>query len=275
MNKVIQQIISQTNISEQEAWWLLEHITQQNKAMLVIRSNDLIPQEIDKLNQAITDLQNNKPLSYVIGFIPFAGTKITLQPPTLIPRPETEEWVMNAINMLKDSNIEQPKILDIGTGSGCIAIALGYHFPQAQIIAVDIKQNAVNLAEHNANINNVDNITFIKSDLFANVPASIEFDLIVSNPPYIPADVELDASVEQWEDHDALFANNQGTAIIERIAQQAPSQLKQNDLPSQIIVEIDHSHADQVITIFQKNSYATTDIQKDSFGQPRTIWAKP
>lgn len=274
MNSIIQHILQKTQLSPQEAWWLLEHITQQSKATLLTSNSDLTSKELDDLNNALRDLNNNKPLSYIIGFVPFLNTKISVQPPTLIPRPETEEWSNNVITMLNKKHCINPTILDIGTGSGCIAVALAKHFPQATIYAVDIKKSALQLAKHNAQINNIANIIFIESNLCSNLPANIKFDLIVSNPPYIPNNTTLNDQVTQWEDHDALFAHNNGLAIIEQIAQQAPQFLKKNKLPSQLIIEIDSSHSLQAMKIFENLQYSSTVLQQDLFSQPRTIWSK-
>ena len=274
MNNIINQILQKTKLSSQEAWWLLEHITQQPKPALMTSDRKLTVEESNHLHNALQDLHNNKPLSYIIGFVPFLNTKITVKPPTLIPRPETEEWTSDVISMLRNANCTTPTILDIGTGSGCIAIALAKQFPQATIYAIDIKQSALQLAQHNAQINNISNITFIESNLFQNLPDNLQFDLIVSNPPYIPNNTPLDNQVAQWEDHDALFADNNGLTIIENIAQQTPQFLKKNNLPFQLIIEIDNSHSLQAVNKLKQLDYTTIHLKHDLFNQPRTIWAK-
>src|SRR3989344_5732075 len=138
IKKTLQSITQQTNLSPQEAWWLIEHITQKSQAQLLIIDDQLSSQELQNLDRALGQIKNeHKPLAYILGFIPFLNLKIQVQPPILIPRPETEEWVSHVIEQFKSIQTDVCTILDIGTGSGCIALALAKNFPQARITAID------------------------------------------------------------------------------------------------------------------------------------------
>ncbi len=272
---IIKLITNQTQLSEQQAWWLLEFITKSTRSHLQFSSDELTKLQQENLNSYIKQLTiEHKPLAYILGWVPFLDLTIKVVPPTLIPRPETEFWVHELITTLQIVNLEQFTILDIGTGSGCIALSLAQAFPQAQIYAVDIAQSALDLAQENAKINKISNITFIKSNLFDQLPTGLKFDLIVSNPPYINPTAQLENSVLNWEDHGALFAPNQGLQIIEKILHQAPLWLKKNNgLKYQLIVEIDASQGDAVKNLAQECGFKNALICKDQFDRNRTLWA--
>ena len=273
MISIVKQIINQTNLSEQEAWWMLQSITNKTKEKLLLMSEqDISQKEKQTINAWITKLaQEHIPLTYLIGHIPFLDLNLTIEPPILIPRPETEEWVAQAIKDLKPHHTKISNILDIGTGSGCIALAFAQHFPNAHITAVDINPQAIKLAQKNAKQNNITNITFIKSDLFSNLDNQC-FDVIVSNPPYIdPQDIQtMMPQVTDWEDKKALFANKQGSEVLEKIIQHAITKLSPNDLlPYQLILEFGYNQKDIIENLAQQNNW-NCFIKKDNFGQFRT-----
>ncbi|MFA5999162.1 MAG: peptide chain release factor N(5)-glutamine methyltransferase [Candidatus Babeliales bacterium] len=291
MTAIIKEIISKTNLSSQEAWWLLEHVTGKRKEVLMLDprikseddertlllSNLLTPQEQTTMQQCIVKLTvEHMPLAYLLGFVPFLDLTIDVQTPILIPRTETEEWVHNLIQTLKPYEKEIKNILDIGTGSGCIALALARHFPQAHVTALDINPDALQLARSNAEKNNISNITFVLSDLFSALPDQSRFDLIVSNPPYINPEMSktLSLQVQNWEDPRALFAPNQGLAIIEKIVQNSALFLRPStSLPCQLVIEIDQYHKDSAHALAESAGWDATS-HKDSFDNWRTIWCK-
>lgn len=276
MNRYITQIIQETNLSTQEAWWLLEHITQLPQTNLIIKTT-LNQNQIQQLNQCIDQIsKKHKPLAYIIGWVPFLDLKILTQPPILIPRPETEEWVYQLILDLKPKSSQIRRILDIGTGSGAISLALAKSFPMAQITAIDINPNAIALAQKNASLNKIKNIRFIESDLFTQIHPQQQFDLIVSNPPYIDPQEKktMHPSVTAWEDPSALFADKQGLALISQIMHQAKSYITPNpQLPYQLVIEFDRSQQLQLSNIATQADLECT-TSKDSFGNWRTAWCK-
>ncbi len=210
-----------------------------------------------------------KPLAYILGQVPFLDLQIQICPPILIPRPETEAWCADLIDRLGRIALPQDlRILDLCTGSGCIALALAKAFPQSHIVGVDIAPEALDLARENMSANTIQNISWIQSDLFTNIPKGT-FDLIVANPPYIAETAELPKSVRAWEDPRALFASVSGTALIRSIIEQAPNWLSSrlnNQIP-RLWIEIgsDQAHLAQIV------SALTLYTQKDAFNQTRLL----
>lgn len=264
-----------STLCQQYAWWLLEALLKTTKMMLIAQNTIfLTPAQEQTLDQWITELvTHKKPIQYILGSVPFNGLDILVEPPTLIPRPETEEWCANLIKQISTLNSKNLTILDLATGSGCIGLSFAYHLPETKVIASDIADTALALAEKNKQHNNIHNITIIKSDLFTSLPPSTKYDLIVSNPPYIAqSDYEhMDKSVTHWEDPRALFADDQGLAIIKKIITQAPhhikpnNQIKQKNIP-QVMIEIGHNQGSLVAQLMINAGYNAvhtyTDLEK-------------
>ena len=162
------------------------------------------------------------------------------------------------------------------TGSGCIALALGDALPKSQVYGTDINRDALSLAQENAKHNQISNVTFLYSDLFNEIPRDLRFDLIISNPPYIPEQdwATLDRSVSQWEDKRALIAEDQGMALIKKIIDAAPAYLKPNELLkkngiAQLLIEIDETQGVAVSTYLENHGYTHITIAKDLEGKDR------
>ena len=267
-------------LSQQYAWWILQAICGMTKTELIMHDTMMLSiHQQEQLNEWIHQLvHDHMPLQYLIGSVPFADCDILVQIPTLIPRPETEEWCLHIIEHLQLLNNKKIKILDIATGSGCIAIALAHHVPLAEIVATDISDSALALTEQNIEHNKSMNVTCIKSDLFASIPCGILFDMIVSNPPYItPAEfTHLDVSVTRWEDHKALMADDDGLAIIKQIIAQAPQfiqdnkEMKNKNVP-QVIIEIGYAQGTAVKNIMEDAGYNDVRVHKDLEGKDRFV----
>jgi release factor glutamine methyltransferase len=180
----------------------------------------------------------NEPIQYITGQQEFYGLPFKVTPAVLIPRPETEHLVEAVLQRLPQN---QPlRIVDIGTGSGAIAIALAAHLPQSHITALDLSPEALKIAQTNAETNNVaTRITFLQSDLLSALAHEDPYDAIVSNPPYIPEtdSPTLHPEVRDHEPHTALFAGDEGLDIYRRLIPQAHALLKPNGL---IALEIGH-----------------------------------
>lgn len=268
---------------EQTAWWLLQALTGKEKAHL-IASKDIsltIAQQIT-LAQWIDQLvHHSKPLAYVIGSVPFEDLEILCEPPILIPRPETEEWALALIAQLKSTQSERLDILDLCTGTGCIALLIAKSLPKSKVVATDINQTALALAHKNKLHNHITNCTFIQSDLFEQLSPTFTFDSIVSNPPYIDPEVwkSLSKSVTNWEDPHALTAENHGLALIEQILKKAPKyikpnqQLEQRHVP-QLIMEIGYDQGPAVAKLLKNSGYHHIAIHKDSHGKDRVACAR-
>ncbi len=275
MIELIKLIQNKTNFSTQEAWWLLEHVT--GKKMTTLLTDQSFKQkELDLLDKILNQItQEKKPLAYIIGSVPFLNLQIKIAAPILIPRHETEEWIESLIQKLSAFQNQITTILDIGTGSGCIALALAQGFPNAQITAIDINPTALALARENAILNQIKNVEFIESNLFEKLQNQ-KFDLIVSNPPYInPAEAsKLPPEVVLWEDFGALFAKDQGLDIIVQILKNSDQFLNKNQkLPIQLVIEIGYDQKNTVLQIAQQYKWQA-NAKIDSFGKWRSIWAK-
>ncbi len=261
----------------QYAWWALEAITEQPKSKLLLQKQiTLTPEQQDTLECWIKNqVENHIPLQYLLGSVPFVECNILVEPPILIPRQETEEWCADLITDLKKLPNQSFRILDLCTGSGCIAIALAKAFPDAKIYSSDISEHALSLAQKNASYNNV-HITFLSSDLFSNIPSDLSFDIIIANPPYISEQewYQLDPSVKEWEDTNALVAPDDGIGMVKQIITEATAYLNQNpELVKhnigQLIIEIGHTQGDAVKTLYHEAGFTNVDIKKDLHGNDR------
>jgi release factor glutamine methyltransferase len=262
------------------AWWLLERLTQKNKLELVTQIVvNLEAKSIIQLNTWISQHINDKyPLHYILGSLPFGPLEIKVEPPTLIPRPETEEWVESLITTLEPVKKEKLVLLDMCTGSGCIGLSLAYAFPNATVYAIDISDSALSLAQKNAAHNNIKNIIFLKSDLFHALQKSIQFDLIVSNPPYIaPEDWHtLSKTIQKWEDRGALIAQNKGLKIISQLITQAPKFINQKSIVRthgfpKLVLEIGHNQGLAVQKYMEEEGFDRPQILKDFAGIDRVV----
>ena len=205
------------------------------------------------------------PAQYIIGHAEFFGMQLKVDERVLIPRPETEELVELILTENPEKNL---KVLDIGTGSGAIALALAKNRPDWSVTAADISQDALDLSFENANSQNL-NLSFIKSDCFSEISA--KYDIIVSNPPYISRadEVEVGLNVLHSEPHLALFADEDGLAIYRRIAESSKDYLNDG---GKIYLEIGYKQGQSVPDLFRKN-FPEKQVRtlKDQFGQDRMV----
>lgn len=273
-SEYIKTILSKTKLSQQEAIWLLEHIS--GKKYPFFSDLKLTENQQRMLDDSIDQISiHHKPLAYVIGWVPFLDLSIAVKPPILIPRAETEEWVHSLIENIDPYGNQIHTILEIGTGSGAIGLSLAKHLPKAQILAIDINDQSIELAKSNAKKNNIQNITFLNSDLFEKIKDQ-KFDLIVSNPPYIPEDdaSSINPSVINWEDPKALFSGKKGLDLLEKIVKESSSYILFNpSLPFQLVLEIDRTQNELLQKIGYESSWDCS-IKKDLFGNWRTAWCK-
>ena len=210
-------------------------------------------------------LASHIPAQYIIGHAEFYGMQLKVVERVLIPRPETEELVEL---ILTENPKENLKVLDIGTGSGAIALALAKNRPDWSVTAADISQDALELATENANAQNL-NLSFIKSDCFSEISA--KYDIIVSNPPYISRadEAEVSLNVLHSEPHLALFADEDGLAIYRKIAEGSKDYLTDD---GKIYLEIGYKQGQSVPALFMENiPDKRVRTLKDQFGQDRMV----
>lgn len=261
------------HIAQHNAWFLLEYLTQKSRATLIAHPElQLTSAQENQLKTWVKEvIQDNKPIQYILGTVPFLDLTIKVRPPVLIPRPETEEWCAVLIEKLRSCG-HQFTMLDLCTGSGCIALALAQAFPKSSVYASDISPQALELAQENAHLNNITNVTFVHSDLYKAIPHQ-RFDLIVANPPYITPEEyrSLDASVTQWEDKKALVSDENGLHIIHEIIKNAPDFLQTTGHPCpQLWIEIGYKQADSVSNLFKKYGFEP-HVLHDMYDNDRVI----
>ena len=226
---------------------------------------EVTEEEKEFVEEIYTKLANHIPAQYIIGHAEFFGMQLKVDERVLIPRPETEELVeLILAENLKDNL----KVLDIGTGSGAIALVLAKNRPDWSVTAADISQDALELATENANVQNL-NLSFIKSDCFSKI--SSKYDIIVSNPPYISREdqEEVGLNVLHSEPHVALFADEDGLAIYRRIAEESKDYLNDG---GKIYLEIGYKQGQSVPALFMENfPEKRVRTLKDQFGQDRMV----
>ena len=221
------------------------------------------------LLSSLKKIKNHMPVQHVIGFAWFYGMKFKVNEHVLIPRPETEELVFEVINYLKQS--PQKKVLDIGTGTGCIPISIKKHIPAAQITSIDISEDALRVAAENATANNAD-IDFRKMDFLneENWGLLSTYDIIISNPPYIPQEEkkQMDPHVTMHEPALALFVpQNEPLLFYKKIRQFAEGHLRKE---GRIFLEIHKDFGKETAAIFQKEKYAAV-LKKDISENDRMV----
>ncbi len=225
--------------------------------------------EIVVWNLILKQLKQEIPVQYLLGKTSFYGLEFEVNANVLIPRSETEElvdWILKS----QKSKVESQKIriLDIGTGSGCIAIALAKNLPNATVFAIDVSENALATAKINAENNSV-NVTFINQNILETEDLQQQFDIIVSNPPYVRhlEKEEIKKNVLDNEPHLALFvADNDALVFYKKIAELAQKNLSEN---GQLYFEINQYLGKETIDLLQKMNFATTELRKDIYGNDR------
>lgn len=228
----------------------------------------------DKVKTVLQELITGKPLQYVLGHTEFCGLQFKVNPSVLIPRPETEElveWVLN-------SDLPQTaiNILDIGTGSGCIAISLKKNIPNATVSAMDISADALTTAKENAQLNDVE-VNFIEGDIL-NLTHNSQlttrnYNIIISNPPYVtPADQDLmHANVTDFEPHTALFVTQDDPLLFYKaIADLATKKLVKGGL---LFFEINESYGIETVEMLKEKQFKDVELRKDMSGRNRMIKA--
>ncbi len=244
-----------------ETEYIFAHVLGCKRMMLKLNfSKKLSDDEKESIRKLLLDrVKKRKPLQYLLGYEEFFGYRFNVNESVLIPRPETELLVEQCINLLY--GVKNPKILDIGVGSGAIAITLAKEMDESAVLGVDISDAALEVANGNMELNNAKNVKFIKSDVFSNVNYH-EFDLIVSNPPYIPEHeyVGLMPEVRLHEPKLALTAEKEGYYFYEKISKEAPTYLKTGGY---LAFEVGYNQAGKVRDIMEENGFENVVIVRD------------
>jgi len=231
---------------------------------------ELTFEEIEKWNNVVAQLETQKPIQYIFGKAHFYGLEFEVNENTLIPRPETEELVEWIIG---DSQYKgQISVLDIGTGSGCIAVSLAKHLTDASVWAIDVSEDALATAKRNA-VHNKASVSFIFTDILAAETLAQTFDVIVSNPPYVRnlEKAEIKENVLEYEPHLALFVEDNDPLIFYRkIALLAKSHLSPN---GRLYFEINQYLGPETVQMLEDFGFTNVSLKKDMYGNDRMIAA--
>ena len=253
---------------------ILEKLTGFSRIWLLIHKELKLNDEQNIIaSQYLERLKNHEPIQYILGETEFYGLKFKVNPSVLIPRPETEalvEWVKPPHPPKGGFLSGTPTLLDVGTGSGCIAVALKKKFPSANVSAMDISPEALALAKENAALNEV-NIEFIQDDILHPAATDRKWDVIVSNPPYIPASEQryLHKNVTDFEPHLALFVQDNDPLIFYRkIAEFALSHLTAG---GRLYFEIHQSLGRLCCQLLESMGFQSVELRKDLSGNDRMI----
>jgi release factor glutamine methyltransferase len=254
-----------------DAETLLMHLMHRDRAFLIAHQNEILTAEGAVRYYALIERRMaGEPIQYITGEAEFFGSPFTVTRDVLIPRPETEHLVEKALSLA--ANFEKPRVVDVGTGSGAIAVALAHKLPDAQITAIDISAAALAIARGNAELNGVtERVRFLEGDLLAPV-AEEEFEIVVSNPPYVAeSDREsLSVEVRDYEPAVALFAGR-GLDIYRRLIPGARDRLVAGGY---LALEIGFGQNTAIARMLAKGGFGEVELIGDLQGIPRVASAK-
>jgi release factor glutamine methyltransferase len=249
---------------------LLQHALNVNRAWLIAHENDVLQANIYAAYSVMLQRRlNDEPIAYILGYREFYGLNLKVSADVLIPRADTETLVEAALAKISQHEIMQ--ILDLGTGTGAIALAIAKHRPQVHVTALDASQAALDIAIENAQNLNIPNVKFVLSDWFSAINDD-KFDLIVSNPPYIEAaDAHLKQGDLRYEPHSALASGEDGLDAIRTIIIQAPLHLIPHGW---LLLEHGYNQADKVAALLKQAGFSEVSHAKDLAGIERVTIGK-
>ena len=267
--------LKQSGISQplSEAKSLLCLAIEKDRAFLIAHSEyELTNAEIETFRKFVRRRKNREPFQYISGKQEFWGLDFIVSPDVLIPRPETELIVENALEVLQE--LEKPKFCEVGIGSGCIAVSTLHSLEKVNAIGLDISEDAIKTAKKNAEQNDVlDRLELRISDVFDSLEVDESFNLIVSNPPYIPSEdmLTLQSEVRDFDPHIALTDGKDGLSIIEEIIDVSPKHLEPNGF---LLMEIGIHQSDKVRKMFDLEIWQNLSFVDDLQGIPRMVKAQ-
>ncbi|WP_338645898.1 peptide chain release factor N(5)-glutamine methyltransferase [Flavobacterium sp. KS-LB2] len=271
-NQFIQELTPIYDAGESESFfYLILEEKQKLKRIDLALQPDLLfsEEEIVVWNSILEELKKEIPIQYLLGKTSFYGLDFEVNENVLIPRPETQElveWILESQKSKVES--QNIRILDIGTGSGCIAIALAKNIPNAQVFAIDVSEKALAIAQKNAVSNKV-SVTFICQNILETEDLLQQFDIIVSNPPYVRnlEKEEIKKNVLDNEPHLALFvADNDALIFYKKIAELAQKNLTANGL---LFFEINQYLGSEMVDLLEKMNFKNVELRKDIYGNDR------
>ncbi len=270
------QYLESSNIGDarRNVEWILCELLKCNRASLYAHPEmNLPPKLVKRFQEMIARRVDHEPLQYILGYTEFCGLRFEVTPDVLIPRPETEQLVLAATDVLK--SLTKPAVLDIGSGSGCIPVAIKHLNPHAEIFSCDVSRPALEIARTNANQLRAE-VSFFECDVLNEtlpLPASQKFDLIVSNPPYIPEEeyLTLDPEVLHYEPQIALDTGEDALLFYRSISRLAQKRLVLNGT---LLLETHCDYAHDVTSLLADFGYSKTKVLQDLTGRDRFVSAK-
>ncbi|TXN35440.1 peptide chain release factor N(5)-glutamine methyltransferase [Flagellimonas hymeniacidonis] len=253
---------------------LIEHYLQLERFVLVMHPNHTITKEEEQpLFEALSGLKLEKPLQYITGMAYFMDLELKVNAHVLIPRPETEELVAWIISDYQVEQNRELNILDIGTGSGCIAIALAKNLPNAKVYALDVSTKALEVVHQNATLNNVD-VTLVQKDILnPKLDLELKFDIIVSNPPYVREleKEKIKENVKAYEPSLALFVPDEDALLFYRaIVAFAKEHFSEKGC---LYLEINQYLGKETKALLEAHNFSEIELRKDLFGNDRMLKA--
>jgi len=256
------------------AEWLLTEVLDGDRAQIYAHPERAVSAEAaQQFQQMIERRAEGEPLQHILGYTSFRGLRLQVSPAVMVPRPETERVVDRALACIEDT--EQPRVLDVGTGSGCIALALKHERPDAVVSACDVSPEALAVARRNAETLQLD-VQFLEADVLAEeIPedAPGDLDLLVSNPPYIPDDEAdtLPAVVREYDPDVSLFAGDDPLRFYRALVDWARALCVSGGAA---VFEVHAEYADAVKDLLPREGLADVRVDEDLNGRPRVVWGR-
>jgi release factor glutamine methyltransferase len=258
---------------------MLAHVLKLNRLQLYLQfDRPLLAGELAAYRELFTRRLTHEPLQYILGETEFMGIRLTVGPGVLIPRPETELLVERALSMIRQTSSQEVRVLDVGAGSGNIAIAVAHHARNADVTAVDASEEAIARCNLNLNLNltlnlNPDRIRFVHADIFDAGAVHGPFELVVSNPPYISRTEfeSLMPEVRLFEPRQALTDEKDGLDFIRRLAPRIAGLLEQ---AGTFLCEIGHGQESGAREIVERSGFGQVIVHSDYAGIPRVLEAQ-
>lgn len=252
-----------------EADWIISHATGMSQSDFVMNPREVTDDEMQKINEIITRRNSGEPLQYILGYTEFMGMTFKVNEDTLIPRQDTETLVETVVTGLGSKKV---RVLDIGTGSGCIGISIAKLCPNAEVVLLDYSDAILSVAKENAELNGV-NVEFIRCDILEEIPKG-EYDIIVSNPPYIETDVifSLDNIVSSYEPVEALDGGFDGLMFYRRIIEEVAKEILKED--GEVAFEICYTQGDDVSEMLREEDFSNIKVLRDPCGNDRVVTAR-
>jgi release factor glutamine methyltransferase len=260
-------VLEQSGLVPVDARVLLSHVLGRDRAWLIAHASDVLERsQADAFFALAKRRRDGEPVAYLVGEREFWGLALKVSPAVLIPRPETETLVEAALGRLpRDRPL---RVVDLGTGSGAIALAIAHERPDARVLGTDVSEEALAIARHNARRLALDNVTWVHADWYSGLPAE-RFDAILSNPPYVaPADPHLSEGDLRYEPRIALTSGGDPLGALKAIVTGARERLVSG---GSLLVEHGHDQSSQVVRLFEGCGLLTVQSLRDLAGIPRIV----